>query len=95
MYDATKMKKLSNHSPFWLTVWSIKKFSIPLTDRSVNIKMIETLDTIRAEELNNIRVSETETGFVIALIDEHEFEIVRGFGDTITEALNDMHRNLI
>jgi hypothetical protein len=36
MYDATKMKKLSNHSPFWLTIWSIKKYIIPLTDRSVN-----------------------------------------------------------
>jgi hypothetical protein len=57
--------------------------------------MIETEDTIQAEELSNIRVSETETGFVVALTDQEGFEIVRGFGDTITEALNDMHSNLI
>jgi hypothetical protein len=57
--------------------------------------MIETTDTIQTEELSNIRVSETETGFVVALVDGEEFEIVRGFGDTITEALNDMHSNLI
>jgi len=57
--------------------------------------MIETVDTIQAEELSNIRVSKTETGFVVALTDQEGFEIVRGFGDTVTQALNDMHSNLI
>lgn len=57
--------------------------------------MIETADTIQAEELSNIRVSETETGFVVALTDQEGFELVRGFGNTVTEALNDMHSNLI
>lgn len=57
--------------------------------------MIDTTDTIQAEELRNIRVSETEDGFVVALTDKEGFEIVRGFGGTVTEALNDMHGNLI
>lgn len=57
--------------------------------------MIETEDTIQAEELSHIRVSETENGFVVALTDTEGFEIVRGFGETITDALNDLHSNLI
>ena len=57
--------------------------------------MVETTDTIQTEELSNIRVSETENGFFVALTAKEGFEIVRGFGNTITEALNDMHSNLI
>jgi hypothetical protein len=57
--------------------------------------MIGTKDTIQVEELSNIKITESENGFVVALTDQEGFEIVRGFGDTLTEALNDMHSNLI
>lgn len=57
--------------------------------------MIGTTDTIQVEELSNIQITESENGFVVALTDQEGFEIVRGFGDTVTEALNDMHSNLI
>ncbi|MCB9191770.1 MAG: hypothetical protein H6603_01210 [Flavobacteriales bacterium] len=57
--------------------------------------MIGTTDTIQVEKLSNIHINETENGFVVALTDQEGFEIVRGFGDTVTKALNDMHGNLI
>lgn len=58
--------------------------------------MIETQEsTIHAHELKNIRITEVDNGFSATLIDNDGFEIVRGFGQTITEALNDLHSNLI
>ncbi|MBI1286984.1 MAG: hypothetical protein GC178_05335 [Flavobacteriales bacterium] len=59
--------------------------------------MIETTTstTIQAEELKNILIQETETGFSVSLIDNEGDEIVRGFGTSVTEALNDLHSNLI
>lgn len=58
--------------------------------------MIETeASTIQVEELTNIRIAEIESGYSATLVDKDGFEIVRGYGETVTEALNDLHSNLI
>jgi hypothetical protein len=51
--------------------------------------------SVSLSELQNLSVTEHVDGFVIALTDLGGFEVVRGFGLTVAEALNDMHRNLI
>ena len=45
--------------------------------------------------LSNIAIREEGNEFVVALIDNEGFETVRGFGLSLTEAMNDLHRNLI
>lgn len=51
--------------------------------------------TIDLGQLQNFTIREEENGFVVALKDDEGFETVRGFGVSPTEAMNDLHRNLI
>ncbi|MFM1876047.1 MAG: hypothetical protein RL266_1784 [Bacteroidota bacterium] len=51
--------------------------------------------SIEVALLKNITIRECETGFVVALTDDEGFETVRGYGPNPTEAMNDLHRNLI
>ena len=50
---------------------------------------------LKLEGLKHIMVEENSDGFVATLVDNSGFEIVRGFGSDTTEALNDLHSNLI
>lgn len=47
------------------------------------------------EELKNIKITFENKMYVVALIDKTGFEIIRGYGDTPADALNDLHSNLI
>jgi hypothetical protein len=51
--------------------------------------------SIDLSQLQNFAIREAENGFVVALTDDEGFESVRGFGNTPTEAINDLHSNLI
>ncbi|MCF8275368.1 MAG: hypothetical protein K9J17_01435 [Flavobacteriales bacterium] len=51
--------------------------------------------SIELEALRHITVREENNGFVVSLTDDMGFETVRGYGNSPTEALNDLHRNLI
>ena len=51
--------------------------------------------SIDLSQLQNFAIREEENGFVVALTDDEGFESVRGFGNTPTEAINDLHSNLI
>ena len=51
--------------------------------------------SIDLRKLSNITIREEENGFVVALTDDEGYETVRGFGTSPTEAMNDLHRNLI
>lgn len=51
--------------------------------------------SIDLRKLSNITIREEENGFVVALKDDEGYETVRGFGMSPTEAMNDLHRNLI
>lgn len=55
----------------------------------------ELLEPIIIENLNNISIQESEIGFVVALVDDVGIELVRGYGNSPEEALNELHRNLI
>ena len=50
---------------------------------------------IEISALSNLSITEDENGFVVAIVDDNGFESLRGFGETPTEAMNDLHRNLI
>lgn len=50
---------------------------------------------IQISALSNISITEDENGFIVAIVDDNGFESIRGFGETPTEAMNDLHRNLI
>lgn len=51
--------------------------------------------SVDLSQLQNFAIREEENGFVVALVDDGGFETVRGFGNSPTEAMNDLHRNLI
>ncbi len=54
-----------------------------------------TTTKVDLSQLQNFTIREEENGFVVALKDDEGYETVRGFGPNPTEALNDLHRNLI
>ena len=56
---------------------------------------LATSHSIETCALNNFSISEEDNGFVVAIVDDNGFETIRGFGETPTEAMNDLHRNLI
>ena len=56
---------------------------------------LEVYDSIQIGSLKNISVRENENGFVVALVDNEGVEMVRGYGETPFQALNDLHGNLI
>lgn len=56
---------------------------------------LDVKDSIEIESLKNIAVRKSENGFVVALIDNEGVEMVRGYGETPSKALNDLHGNLI
>ncbi|MDB4655369.1 hypothetical protein OAE48_00830 [Flavobacteriales bacterium] len=51
--------------------------------------------SVETGALTNFSITEDENGFVVAIVDDNGFESIRGFGETPTEAMNDLHRNLI
>ena len=73
-----------------------------MTDRSVNELDMDALDnqsvteiTIDLTQLKNVSVRQEDDEFIASLMDDEGMELVRGFGDNPTEAMNDLHRNLI
>ena len=46
-------------------------------------------------ELKYIRFENNNNEYVAILVDQQEFEILRGYGKSKIEALNDLHNNLI
>ena len=54
-----------------------------------------TNHSVELKQLQNFALREDENGFVVAIVDDNGFESLRGFGETPTEAMNDLHRNLI
>lgn len=46
-------------------------------------------------QLKNLKIYNLGQSYSIALIDNEDFEITKGYGPTFIDALNDMHDNLI
>lgn len=45
--------------------------------------------------LKHLKFEENHGTYVVSLIDATGYEIIRGFGTTAVEALNDLHHNLL
>ena len=51
--------------------------------------------TIELSELKNLKVEFIKNEYVVTLVDDQEYEILKGYGISIASAINDLHRNLI
>lgn len=49
---------------------------------------------ISLSELSNLKIEFIENEYVVTLIDDQEFEIIKGYGNSVTHAINDLHSNL-
>ena len=52
-------------------------------------------DTINVCELSYLKFDKKAEEHIVTLIDEEGFEVLKGYGKTLTTALNDLHQNLI
>lgn len=50
---------------------------------------------IKLSDLKNLKVELIENEYIVTLIDEQEFEILKGYGTSIACAINDLHDNLL
>lgn len=61
---------------------------------NINSPDIETEKEIIID-LKHIKFEEKEDQYIATLIDEDQYEILKGYGTTKTEALNDLHQSLL
>ncbi|MCR9289152.1 MAG: hypothetical protein NXI23_17390 [Bacteroidetes bacterium] len=45
--------------------------------------------------LKNLKFEKSDNEYMVTLVDNTGFEILKGYGKTTTEAINDLHHNLI
>lgn len=50
---------------------------------------------IKISEFKNLKFEYIKNKYVATLIDNQGFEILKGYGVSITKAINDLHHNLI
>jgi len=50
---------------------------------------------ITISELKNLRCEYIKNEYVVTLVDNLGFEILKGYGNSIVDAINDLHQNLI
>jgi hypothetical protein len=50
---------------------------------------------LNINELQFIKIDKFINSYCVSLIDKEEYEIIKGYGSTVVEAINDMHDNLI
>ena len=64
--------------------------------REVEHKIYESSnDILLRADLKYLKFSKRKKEYIVALVDDGGYEIIRGYGETAIEALNDMHNNLI
>ncbi len=62
---------------------------------------METLEIIKNElfievrQMKHLKFEKLNGEHIVTLIDNSGFEMVKGYGETVVEALNDLHSNLI
>ena len=74
---------------------SFQKYSISNKEKMTekNIDSDQSITSI--SDLKYLKFETQNSEFIATLIDEQEYEILKGYGKTKTEALNDLHNNLI
>lgn len=50
---------------------------------------------LNINQLQFIKVDKLSKSYSVSLIDNEEHEIIKGYGNTVVDAFNDMHDNLI
>lgn len=55
--------------------------------------MLNTL--IPTSEFKNLKFEFVNGEYIVSLIDKEGFEIIKGYGISIIEAINDLHHNLL
>ena len=46
-------------------------------------------------DLKHLKFEMRKDEYIVTLIDQSEYEIIKGYGQSIVDAINDMHSNLI
>ena len=52
-------------------------------------------EKINLSELKNLRFEYIKNEYVVTLVDNLGFKILKGYGNSIVDAINDLHQNLI
>lgn len=55
----------------------------------------EVAEYIDIDELKHLKVHYANNKYSVSLVDSAAFEIVKGYGTTIIEAINDLHAGLV
>lgn len=50
---------------------------------------------INANQIKHLKFQKIKDEYVVSLIDLQDYEILKGYGITIEEAINDLHNNLL
>lgn len=50
---------------------------------------------LNTNQLKFLKINQFGGLYSVSLVDNKEFEIIKGYGSTVVEAINDMHDNLI
>ncbi len=58
-------------------------------------KQIKKAIHINTNQLELLKFELIDYEHIVSFVDTNGFEIIRGFGDTIIEAINDLHKSLI
>lgn len=50
---------------------------------------------IDINQLQHVQIEHIEKEYIVSLIDSKGYEIIKGYGSTLPEALNDLHAGLL
>ena len=51
--------------------------------------------TLDINKLKHLKLKFSDNLYIVSLIDRKGYEIIRGFGSSITEAINDLHSSVL
>ncbi len=52
-------------------------------------------DILFRTELKHLKFQRVKNEFIVTLVDEQEYEILKGYGNSVPAAINDLHSNLL
>ena len=52
-------------------------------------------DILSKADLKHLKFQKSEKEYIVTLIDDRGYEILKGYGKSTIEAINDLHHNLI
>lgn len=52
-------------------------------------------DILFREDFNHLKFSKRKEEYVVALVDKKNYEIIKGYGKSTIDAINDLHNNML